>query len=298
MAGAALGTTWRVIFVGGGPSAERVRTVVEARLAAVVGEMSQWEPGSALSIFNRAAAGTWLALPHDLATVVAHGLAIAERSGGAFDPTLGRIAALLGYGAEPIDGPVSPASLDAAAADAGWRRLAFDPGARRLRQPGGLWLDLSGIGKGFAVDAVAAALLREGLHDMLVEVGGELVGKGLKPDAQPWWVDLELPPGCDLPPMRVGLHELAVATSGDYVRGAHTIDPGSGRPLPRRVRSASVLHPSAMTADAWATALTVLGPERGGEAATREALAARMVWQADGATHEWISPALRAMIDA
>ena len=297
MAGHALGTSWRVRVVDrSGVASDQVRELVEARLAEVVGEMSQWEPHSHLSAFNRAPAGSWIDLPPDLAFVVAHGVDVANRSEGAFDITLGRIAALLGYGADPIDGPVSDAALDRAAAEAGWGRLAFDPTASRLRQPGGLWLDLSGIGKGFAVDAVTDALGREGLADVLVEIGGELAGRGLGPDGQPWWVDVELPPGCCLPPLRVGLHGLAVATSGAYVRGAHTIDPASHRPLPPLVSSVSVIHSSAMLADAWATAMTVLGPERAPFVAEREALCVRMIWQ-DGAEHgEWLSPALRRMI--
>lgn len=297
--GKALGTSWRVRLVARPDTVPaRLRAAIGARLAAIVGEMSQWERGSLLSRFNRAPAGAWFPLPSDFATVIAAALEIAGRSGGAFDPTHGRAAALLGHGAEAATGPPPAAEMDHALSAAGWRRLEFDPAARRLRQPGGLWLDLSGIAKGHAVDAVADLLRADGIEDALVEIGGELAGRGLRPDRQPWWVDLEAPPGAALPPLRIALHEIAVATSGDYVRGAHTIDPRTGRPLPPRVTSVSVIHGSAMRADAWATALTVLGPEEGAALAAREGLAARMVTREGDAAAETLSPALLSMIDA
>jgi thiamine biosynthesis lipoprotein len=166
-------------------------------------------------------------------------------------------------------------------------------------------IDLSGIAKGFSVDALARALQAIGARDFLVEIGGELRGVGVKPDGQPWWVDLEAPPGARLAPLRVALHDIAIATSGDYrrffdangTRYAHTIDPRTRAPLINDVVSASVIHAECMMADAWATALTVLGPEDGMALAQREDLAARIVLRDGGGHRELISPALKAMLD-
>lgn len=292
LAGEALGTSWQVRFVGSAPLGP-LRTAIEARLATIVAQMSQWEADSLLSRFNRAPAGAWFALPADFAVVVATALDIAARSGGAFDPTHGRASALLGYGAGRMCEPASPERLAEAHRDAGWGRLEFDSAARRLRQPGGLWLDFAGIAKGYAVDAIADLLAADGIADALVEIGGELVGRGLRADGQPWWVDLETPPTIMAEPLRIGLHDLAVATSGDYVRGRHTLDPRTGQPLGREVASVSVIHRSAMIADAWATALTVLGPHAGAALAAGEQVAARMLMRGSG---EFISPALAAMM--
>lgn len=298
LAGEALGTSWSVRYVAApGIAPQAIRSAIERRLAEIVAEMSQWAPGSVLSAFNRSAAGAWTPIGRDFAAVLAVALDIAARTNGAFDPTHGRAAALLGYGAQVPAGPPSEEELDAAFADAGRQRLGYDPDTSRIRQPGGLWLDLSGIGKGFAVDAVANLLAGMGIEDALVEIGGELIGRGIKPDGQPWWVDLEAPPGAVLPSIRVALHELAVATSGDYVRGAHTLDPRTGRPLPARVGAVSVVADSAMLADAWATALTVLGPEAGAEVAAREGLAARILWRDGESMRETLSPAFAAMLD-
>ena len=141
------------------------------------------------------------------------------------------------------------------------------------------------------------------LRDFLVEIGGELRGEGVRPDGQPWWVDLEPVPGSRLAPLRAALHGLSIATSGDYRRSfahggrdyAHTLDPRTGRPLDNGVASVTVLHPSCMLADAWATALTVLGPA-GMALAEREGLAAHMAVRAGTGFVEHLSPALQAML--
>ena len=183
--------------------------------------------------------------------------------------------------------------MRAALAAGGWRRLVFEEQSARLRQPGGMCLDLSGIAKGYAVDRIAQLLAEHGVRHALVEVGGELAGRGLRPDGDPWWVDLETPYGVAAP-LRVALHDLAVATSGDYVRGRHTIDPRSGRPVVHAL-AVSVVHSSAMLADAWATALSVLPQAEMEALAIRERLACRALVRAGGAV-EWISPGLAAML--
>ena len=258
--------------------------------------MSHWTPDSLLSGFNAAPAGSWTGLPADFATVIETSFAITEASEGAFDPAIGRVTDLYGLGPNPATEAPNSEALAAAFAVSGWHRLAYDAEARRLRQPGGLWLDLSGIAKGHAVDVVADLLADMGARHALVEIGGECAGRGLRPDSDPWWVDLETPPGLSLPPLRIALHQLTVATSGNYVRGDHTIDPRTGIPVRNGIVSVSVLHASAMVADAWASALTVLGPVQGAVLAEREGLAARLVTMRDGVAEEWLSPALMLML--
>lgn len=293
LGGETMGTTWSVRYVAP-PRHDKaaLRTAIVARLDAVVGEMSHWEPGSILSRFNRAVEGSWMTLPPDFAHVMAQGLAIAHQTNGAFDPAIGRLVNLWGFGAVPVLRAPDDAEIAAARRDSGWQRLEFDSAARRLRQPGGLALDLSGIAKGHAVDVIADLLRQSGVRHCLVEIGGELVGHGVRPDNEPWWVDLETPPGLTLPPLRIALHGLAVATSGDYRRGAHTIDPRTGHSTTNGIVSASVIHPSALVADAWATALTVLGLP-GIAAADSAAIAGRIV-TASG--EERCTAALMAML--
>jgi len=294
LGGETMGTRWSVrSALPAGLPAGTVRAAIVARLDAIVAEMSHWSPTSLLSRFNRAPAGSWTVLPPDFAQVMARGLAIAATSGGAFDPTIGRLVDLRGFGPVAAPAPPDAGAVDAAMTASGWRRLAFSAGDRRLYQPGGVSLDLSGIAKGFAVDAVADVLARVGVVHCLVEIGGELAGRGVRPDGQPWWVDLETPPGVALPPLRIALHGIAVATSGDYRRGDHTLDPRTGRSIGNNVVSASVIAADALTADAWATALTVLGPVAGMALAAAEGIAARIVTR-EG--REYLSPALAGML--
>jgi thiamine biosynthesis lipoprotein len=294
--GETMGTTWRILFArAASVNVATLRGAIEAQLAGLVAEMSHWDGTSLLSRFNRAPAGTWITLPPDFAHVMAAALRIAAASDGAFDPAVGRLVDLWGFGPPGPAPTPDRAAIVAAAALSGWQRLSFDPASRRLRQPGGLALDLSGIAKGHAVDALAQLLRDAGVRHALVEIGGELVGFGVRPDGDPWWVDLEVPPGMHLPPLRVALHGLAVATSGTYRRGCHNLDPRTGRPASAAIVSVSVLHHNAMEADAWASALTVLG-HKGLAVADRLGIAARIVCAAEGGAREYFSAALTAML--
>lgn len=295
-----MGTSWSARIVGAPAGAQ---AGIEAVLARVIAQMSQWEPGSDLSQFNRGAPGMWRSLPPEFNVVLAAGLGVAEASGGAFDPAMGALAELWGFGAAgPTDAVPDAARIAEALRLGGRNGIEYDPLLLRARRYGRAALDFSGIAKGYAVDAVAAHLRGLGLADWLVEIGGELRGSGIKPDGQPWWVDLEAVPGVAAPPVRMALHGLAVATSGDYRRYfevggrryAHTLDPRTGMPLDNGVVSVSVLHGECMLADAWATALTVLGSEAGLALAEREGLAMRMVVRGG---REILSPALVAMLE-
>lgn len=290
IAGTTMGTVWRAKYAApANLDRPHLAAAIDALLGEIVAEMSHWVDDSLVTRFNRAPAGSWIALPPDFARVIAAALDVAERSDGAFDPAIGALVNLWGYGPVPAG---DLAGLDDARAVGGWQRLEWDASARRLRQPGGLQLDLSGIAKGHAVNRLSALLTAHDLPHHLVEIGGEFVGRGMRPDGDPWWVDLETPGGAALP-LRIALHQLSVATSGDYVRGRHTIDPRTGRPVEHAL-AVSVIHHSAMLADAWATALSVSGEMRA--LAEANALAARALIREGEVIREWISPALEALL--
>lgn len=278
-----MGTTWSAKIVAPPPG---VQAAIEAVLANIIAQMSHWEPTSQLSRINNSAPGTWHRIGPEFAQVMAIALDIAERSGGAFDPAMGVAVDLWGFGPPgPRTGLPTEAEIEAARALCGYDAIDFDPLLLRLRLTRPIRLDLSGIAKGYAVDAVAARLRAMGCLDFLVEIGGELLGEGIQPDGQPWWVDVEVPPGVDAAPLRIALHGMAVATSGDYRRRfvegdtsyAHTIDPRTGRPVSNLVASVTILHRNCAQADAWASALTVLGADEGLVLTDREGLAAQML---------------------
>jgi FAD:protein FMN transferase len=294
LSGDTMGTRWRVrLALSGDRRREALGLTIQCRLDGIVAQMSHWDAASLLCRFNAAQGGSWVNLPPDFARVMECALDIAERSGGAFDPACGRLTDAWGLGPRRAEEMLSPATLAAALAQSGWEHLAFDSATGRLRQPGGVWLDLSGIAKGFAADAIAQTLADHGIHHALVEVGGECVGRGMRPDGDPWWVEVETPPGFSAAPLRVALHQLAIATSGDYLRGGHTIDPTSGQPAFHETTAVTVLHSSCMAADAWATALGVPHPEKARELAIRWKLRARLLTRGG---EEWLSPELEALM--
>jgi thiamine biosynthesis lipoprotein len=308
LGGHTMGTTWQVkLVVARSRDLHPLHAGIQAQLDAVVAQMSTWEADSDISRFNRAAAGVWQTLPPLFDTVMQCALEIAQRSGGAFDPTVGPLVALWGFGAQAQAQRVpDAATLAATRARCGWERLRWQPG--RLLQPGGLALDLSAIAKGFGVDQVSTWLRENGVHAALVEVGGELHGYGRKPDDQPWRVLVESAPEEDAhaehPPRVLALRDLAVATSGDRwhhfeqsgEQFSHTLDPRTGAPVTRAAAAVTVVAGSAMQADAWATALTVMGRDDGIAFARTHALAARFVSRGAHGIEEHMSPAFEHLL--
>lgn len=307
--GETMGTTWSARFYAS-PSegASLIRQDIQAALNQVVDEMSPWLATSAISRFNAAPAGSWHTLPSNFFFVLETALDIAKDTNGAFDPTLGRVVDAWGFG--PGGERAQDPSAIAPPSPSGWARIEVDHERHRVRQPGGLALDLCGIAKGFGVDQVARALRKLGIRDFLIEVGGELRGEGVKPDGTPWWVALEDPPMSDDAPSRasdimVALHACSIATSGDYRRYvrhngrryAHTIDPRSGQPLDNAVAAVTVLDASCMRADALATAMMVMGRTAALEFATRRRIAARMVLRTAQGMSEMLTPAFERLLD-
>jgi len=307
LGGETMGTTWSVKLVAANADAgDAILRIVQAELARVIAQMSQWEPQSDISRFNRAAAGSWHQLPDEFFYVLRTALALAHETGGAYDPTIGALSEIWGFGvaAGRKDHAPEAAAIDRAREACGWQAVALDAERSAALQPGGVSLDLSSIAKGFAVDLVAQALVRHGCNDHLVEIGGELRGTGTKPDGSPWWVALEETQGAAFETI-VALHGLSIATSGDsrrYIEAggrklSHTIDPRSGWPIRDTLASVTVLHASCMHADALATALSVLGAEEGYSFAASRDLAARFVMRGVDGPRERITPAFEAMLD-
>jgi thiamine biosynthesis lipoprotein len=309
--GNSMGTTWSVRLVAAGACAH-LHEGLQQQLDCVVAQMSHWFDDSSLGRFNRAQADTWHSLPAEFFEVLAFAMEVAHLSGGAYDPCAGALVNLWGFGPtarfdQPGFAAPAPAAVAALLARRRAQRVELDPVARRARQPGAALLDLSAVAKGYAVDLLARYLEAQGVRHYLVEVGGELRGAGVKPDGQPWWVALEqVGDEAEQPQQMVlALHGLAVATSGDYrrffqrdgERFSHTIDPRSGMPIANGLASVSVVHAECMAADAWSTALTVLGPDTGMLLAERLGLAVRFVVRSGNGFKEHLSSRLRGMLD-
>ncbi|WP_293778636.1 FAD:protein FMN transferase [uncultured Oxalicibacterium sp.] len=314
--GQTMGTTWSVKLVTrAGQTLTAVRTAIEQQLALVIEQMSTWERESDLSRYNRAPAGSWHALPDAFFDVLDCALQVARESNGAYDPSAGMLVNLWGFGPtnrydEPGFQPPSDEQVEQARALCGWQRLQLDRAEKRVQQPGGLTLDFSAIAKGYAVDLVVRTLTALRIENFLVEIGGELRGIGIRPDGQPWWVAIEQPPAqtddhaATTDEHLLALYGCAVATSGDYRRSftrgttryAHTIDPRSGRPLQHHLASVTVIHRDCMLADAWSTALGVMGCEEGLACADKLGIAALFLSRENHALHAMTSTAMKAML--
>ena len=288
--GETMGTRWRVCVVAGRQvDLHALHAVIQAPLDRIVAQMSTWEAGSDISRYNRAGAGTWQALPQPFFEVLQCALAIAAASEGAYDPTIGPLVDLWGFGAHANGHRVpDSAQVTAARKRTGWQRVTLDEDRHAVLQPGGVALDLSAIAKGHGVDAVTTALQNHGITSALVDVGGELRGYGRKPDGTPWRVLVETSPDAEpgeATACVLSLDGIAVATSGVHWHRfesagreyAHTLDPRTGAPVEHAAAAVTVIAADAIHADAWATALTVMGVDAGLTFAEARGLAARFV---------------------
>lgn len=301
--GRAMGTTWSVVVAHPKASLShaRLRSLVSQVLDRVDARMSTWRDDSELMRFNRSDTRDWFGVSPETALVAREALRIGVLSDGAFDPTVGPLVDLWGFGRAPV-GVLPPAAeaLARARARVGFRHLHVRdaPPALRKDRPD-VELDLSAVAKGYAVDAVAERLADLALEHFLVEVGGELSARGRNAEGDAWRVGIERPA---LERGRVEalvrLDDESVATSGPYrnfeVRGdrryGHVLDPRTGEPVRSDLMSVSVIAARAMHADALATALLVLGPEAGFALAQREGLAVLFLERAGDGWRERSTP--------
>ncbi len=301
--GTAMGTTYTVRL--GHPLSSRdgraVRALVEAELAMVDQLMSTYDPDSELSRFNRVASTRPFPLSPPTLEVLRLARLVSEHTNGAFDVTIAPLVAAWGFGAtNRAPAPPTDEELAYARARVGFRLIdaGFDTGMVAKRRVG-VVVDLSAIAKGYAVDRAIDALIGAGYMHALVEVGGDLRAVGRRPGGELWRLGIERPSSARREIQRVlSISGRALATSGDYrsyyesggKRLSHLLDPRSGRPIENGVASVSVVHERAAVADAWATALSVLGPLEGIPLADEQGIAALFLLRRGDATEErWTS---------
>ncbi len=248
-----MGTTLEIRAAGTGQE-----TALEAafdRVAALEGVLSDWDPNAELARLNTLCATpdnaeSWQPVSSELALRLAEARAWAERTDGAFDPTLGAIAVAEGLrpGLETT-GPVVTVREHYAV------RLA-EPAVRCGRA--GLRFDLGGIGKGMALDAAAEELRRRGVENVLLDFGGQVLALGDGPGDEGWTVGVAAPEARDRAALGVRLLNESLAVSGNGERGMHLYDPARGTPTKGGAQS-GVIAPSATAADVFATVLAVTG---------------------------------------
>lgn len=308
--GATMGTTYTIkaAALPSNVDPTLLHREIEAVLESVDRRMSTYDPESELSRFNRSTDTGWFPVSSDTARVIDEALRIGQLTGGAFDVTVGPLVDLwhFGPGRKEAGEAPSPEKVAAARERVGFERLEVrlaPPAVRKSR--GDVRVDLSGIAKGFAVDRVAALLERRGVENYMVEIGGETRTRGRNSRGTPWQIAIEAPSETTRTVQEVvrpGAQ--AMATSGDYRnyfisggrRYCHILDPRTGRPVVHRLVSATVLDASCATADALATALMVLGPEKGYELASQRGMPALLLIATESGLEERMTPEFAALL--
>ncbi|MFZ5755494.1 MAG: FAD:protein FMN transferase [Pseudomonadota bacterium] len=274
LSGYTMGSTWSLRVVAPpGADLGTLRADIEAQLAELDRQLSNYRDDAVLARLNRAPVDAWQELPAHLHTVLRTGQQLHAESGGAFDLTVKPLVNLWGFGAaEPRTHVPDDAEIAAARALTGNDRLEISADGLQVRRRGPVTLDVDAVAPGHAADVITALLREHGLPDHLMEVGGELVASGRRPDGTPWRVGIEQPErGRGGIERVVAVSGVAIATSGDYrdyvdiagQRYSHTIDPVTGRPVEHALTSVTVIAEDGLHADGYATVLMVLGPERG-----------------------------------
>lgn len=301
VSGQTMGTTFSVALYESGKDLPLVE--LQANINNILGEVdaiaSTYRPDSELSRFNGSNSSDWQKVSATFCQMVERSIAISKQTEGAFDITVGPLVELWGFGtAVRQDNIPSDAEVSAAMNLVGYESVEADCERPAIRKLNGLArLDLSAWAKGHAADRIAAYLNSAGLSDYLVEVGGELQLSGNRIKSNPYRIALEHAASSDDLTYEVfALTDIGVATSGDYhnyyeldgERYSHTIDPRTGRPVTHTLSTVSVISSSTADADAFATALLVMGPERGYDFAVENQIAAYMTeYSGDGvATRE------------
>lgn len=242
-----------------------VRQAIKKELKAVNGRMSVFDKNSEISRINAAPAGEWIELSPEMAKLMKTAFRIYKESRGTFDPSVGRLVELWGFGPQQQTDFPGEDEIRQALTSVGFDKLEFSEDFSKLRKnTEGMELNLSAIAKGYGVDRIAELLIKKQFKNFLIDIGGEVRALGRKNEQTPGWiVGIAHPDGTDDSAEAFVLKDMAAATSGDYInykddnghRRQHTISPQSGLPVEDGVASVTVIASTCMEADAYATAL-------------------------------------------
>lgn len=312
--GTTMGTSYSIkaLESEGKINKEQLYLDIKAALDEATGTFSNWEEDSALSRFNKSPSTRWQEISPAFAQVMAEASSIHHLSGGAFDVTLAPLIDLWGFGPNddetlPTDLQIREALKQVGQSDLLEVRPAKDGQSAALRKrKGTVTVNLSAIAKGYGADLIARSLEKHGFENYLVEIGGDLLTRGVNEQGEPWRVGVEKPDALGRSvQLIVPVRDMGLATSGDYrnyiekdgKRLSHILDPKTGRPVTHDLASVTILAKSGMRADGLATALLVLGEEAGRKLATEHGIAAYFIRRtADGFVTS-SSPAFDALME-
>lgn len=304
--GNSMGTQFSVKLIDGSIDNDVLAVAIETALTDVEKMMSTFHAQSEISQFNSSNTTDWYEVSREFCLSVEEALALSAFTSGAFDITVGPLVNLWGFGpGEMILQAPAEEKISAMLETVGYEHLQTDCDTPALRKSiAGIVLDMSAFGKGYAVDRIAAQLDHRGFEHYLVDVGGELRFRGKNAKGEKWAIGIEIPKAnLRRPHTIVHLTDTAMATSGDYRNFfeadgklySHTIDTSTGRPVTHTLASVTVIDGEAARADALATALLVMGPDKGLEFATTQELAALFLLRTGAGIEERSSPAFEEL---
>ncbi len=282
---------------------EKLNGEIDQVLKTVNLHMSTFIENSEISLFNNYQGTDWFNVSPDTAKVMEESIRISRLSEGAFDITVAPLINLWGFGPKHTNREIPPDSeIQNVLSQIGYKNLSvrYSPPGIKKEIPA-ITCNLSAIAKGYGVDCVGEYIEKLGYKNYLVEIGGEIRARGLKVENKKWTVAIASPDGGPGFEKILSLTDLSMATSGDYhnyfekdgVRYSHTIDPSTGKPITHSLASVTVIHSSCMTADAFATAIDVLGPEKGYELALREGLPVFLILHSPKGFVEKMTPSFK-----
>ena len=276
-------------------------------LRRVDASLSMFNPNSTLSRINKGESDETDSL---LRIVLMQSRQISKATEGSFDVTVAPLVNAWGFGFKNGALPDST-QVDSLRQLVGWEKISLD-GTRLVKADERMILDFSAIAKGFGVDQVASLFNRRHIGNYMIEIGGEVVVKGLNPKGKPWNIGVNKPVEDSTSTNQeieaiLHLSDCAMATSGNYrkyyidARGrklAHTIDPHSGYPVQHSILSSTVVAPTCAMADAFATSFMVMGLEKAKHVlAQHPELQAYFIFsQPDGKLDTWVSDSLKQYI--
>jgi len=305
LTGQTMGTTYSITLATTEEPPHALQEHIKNRLLSLNRQMSTYLDDSEISRFNNSRGTEWYTLSSDFAAVMKHATEISQLSDGAFDPGLESLIDLWGFGDQFSEQKIPPPETIETLLKS-YKKPAFELQDRRLRKlDPSFELNLSAIAKGYAVDVLADIVAQSGYENYLIEIGGEVRARGTRPDGKIWKVAIQQPDNQAGDINRIiSLNNQSIATSGDYrnyfevdgIRYSHVIDPSTGYPPDNNIASVTVLAENCIHADALATALMVMGKERGLEFAQREELAVQFILRKEDSYEAFTSPAFQYFI--
>lgn len=288
LSGQTMGTMFSVVAIDDSRDLgeTEISTAVQQALAEVNAQMSNWDAASEISRFNATDGTGAMPMSPALADVMDAAELVHLASDGRFDTTMGPLIELWGFGAPGAAAMPGDAQIADTMRRVGHARTLTLGNGLMQKQQADARVYLAAIGKGYGADHVGRALEAMGISNYMVEIGGDIFASGRNPDGLPWQIGVENPTAFSGGVFSVvGLSGMGLASSGDYrnffeqdgQRYSHLIDPVTGRPVEHQTASATVLAENAMLADAWSTAMLILGRDRGLEIAEANDIAVMFI---------------------